>query len=216
MAGIYGKSGDAYWDRQISGVLDGLKNRQPIPPVAQSNAGGASIGSTGIDWNKFKFGESAPEEAPQEESGLSKALNQPVIKGILDAVSVFNYAGANIADNMVESAEQGKGPLDYVADVFQGAGEGISGAFAGNDENAKTYGEVIKRIQGNAGIDTESTQSKLVSGLGGFVGDVALDPTTYVGVGGIKAAVGGVKGASKFGKAEKANKALDNMVTSGA
>lgn len=212
MAGIYGKSGDEYWNRQIEGVLSGL-NRQPItPPMAQSNTGGATVSPTGIDWNKFNFGQ-GQEEQPQEEEPnfLQKAVEAPVIKQVLDAVSVFNYAGANIADNMVDSAEQGKGPLSYVGDVFEGIGEGVTGAFGGNSDNAKGYGEVIRRIQDNMGVDTESTGAKWASGLGGFAGDVLLDPTTYIGVGAIKGAASGIKSASKYGTAVKQNKALDAL-----
>ena len=208
MAGIYGKSGDEYWDRQIKSALSGLRNsRSNTVNVPNQGSGRAEVSPTAIDWSKFNFG-SNPEPQEEEKNFLQKAVEAPVIKQVLDAVSVFNYAGANIADNMVESAEQGKGPLNYVGDVFQGIGEGVSGAF-GNEDNAKSYGDVIRRVQKNMGVDTESAGAKAVSGIGGFAGDVLLDPTTYVGVGAIKGVAGGIKNTAKLRSAEKVNKALE-------
>lgn len=209
MAGPFGEAGNEYWDKRINTALSGLKNR----PVAPANRGGATS-SAPIDFNKIdfsKFGQDAPEPVEPEKNALQKVVEAPVIKQVLDAVSVFNYAGANIANNMVDSAEQGKGPGDYIGDVFEGIGQGVTGAFGGNEENARGYGEVIRRVQENAGVDVDSTGAKLVSGIGGFAGDVLLDPTTYIGVGAIKGVAGGVKGVAAFGQAKKINRVLDSL-----
>lgn len=204
MAGPFGEAGNEYWDRRINTALSGIKNR----PANPAKGSGATIGSAPLDFSKIdfsQFGQDKEVEPVEPEKGaLQKIVEAPVIKQLLDAVSVFNYAGANIANNMVDSAEQGKGPGDYIGDVFEGIGQGVAGA-VGNDDYTRGYGDVIRRVQTNAGIDTESTSAKWVSGLGGFAGDVLLDPTTYLGIGGIKAIAGGVKGVSGLSKANKVN-----------
>lgn len=136
-------------------------------------------------------------------NAVGKAANAPVVKQLLDMISVFNYAGANVVDENLKDIQEGDwNPVSGISNLFEGVGRGLSGA-AGNVNDKTTYADVIKRGQEMAGIDPNSEESKLVAGIGGFVGDVALDPTTYIGIGLARGAIKGASNAAKFGRESK-------------
>lgn len=160
---------------------------------------------------------SIKKEEPSFWDGVGEALNTPVIKGIIDALSVGTYSAGNATDQLTGTdnrapVKDATGAAQRIAgDIASKANPGIA-AFAkgimgaaGVDEFQKTQGETIKKVQKNAGIDTESDASKGVQFWGGLAGDIALDPTTYVGVG---LATNAVKGATRGSKAFKEANAL--------
>lgn len=95
---------------------------------------------------------------------LSPDDNKSWFSRTMDVLSRGTYTSANIADEIVN-----KGNWD-VTDWFKEAGKGLTG------KDKTTYEDI--------------TGNKLL----GFLGDVLLDPTTYIGVGAVS---GAVKGATK-------------------
>jgi hypothetical protein len=134
-----------------------------------------------------------------------KIYNTPVIKQVLDALSVGTYAGANVADDAltgIDKVGQGDlgGLLDIAASPLSGIGKGAMAA-TGNANEVKTWSDVIAHGQRDMGLDPEDGLNKTIAGIGGFVGDVALDPTTYLTVGGTALAKGAAMGLKEGGKA---------------
>lgn len=124
-----------------------------------------------------KLGVNAPPA--DDRTWLEKTLNTPNKTGFLgdtlDLLSRFNYASANA----VKTGMEGGNPLE-------GAWKGLSG------QQRTTYSDVL---------DKAGVKNKYAKGIGGFAGDVLLDPTTYIGVGAAKS-IGktGIKGATALGK----------------
>jgi hypothetical protein len=135
-------------------------------------------------------------------ASAEETLQQPVVKGILDALSIGTYTSAALANSGVEIAKEEKAhgsgaALGKMLDETVNHNPivmGVKAAF-GDEDSRRTYGDVIKNVQGMRGEDTESDQAKLEQGIGGFIGDVALDPTTYITVGGTAIAKGLATGA---------------------
>src|SRR4030095_5065706 len=123
-------------------------------------------------------------------ASVEKASQEPVVKGIIDALSIGNYTAAAVANSQVEAARAAKdrgagGYIEESANQFFNHNPlvmGVKAAF-GDDDSKRTFGDVIKNVQSTSGIDTESKEYQLVQGIGGFIGDVALDPSTYLTLG---------------------------------
>lgn len=169
----------------------------------------------------------ASTDAPIYQTGVAKSFNDvsepenwwetPIVKGVIDALSVGTYTSAATANSLVESARAAKGKtgLDAIG-AYLGEGVdqlvnhnpavmGIKGAF-GDDDSKRTYADVIKNAQ-SAGISEDysnSEQAKTVQGVGGLIGDIALDPLWLVPGAKIGAIAGGaLKGANKAALAAK-------------
>lgn len=140
-------------------------------------------------------------------ASAGKVANTPVIKQLIDVLSVGGYATANAADETlaaIEDNKSGKADIGQTLGRVMNAGNvgierGIK-AGLGSDNDVKTYSDVIKRVQKMYGADTENDAAKWGQGLGGFVGDVALDPLTYFSFGGTALAKGAIRGAVEGGK----------------
>lgn len=153
------------------------------------------------------------QKQPDFWQGLGEALDKPVIKQIIDVLSSGTYAAGNATSDaldLVQHVKDGQGlqPTDLanlanIANPGNTLAKGVMGGF-GVQEMQKTQGEGIKRAQEMTGIDPNSDASKNVQFWGGLAGDIALDPLTYVGVGGATAAAKGAVRGSKAFKAEKA------------
>jgi hypothetical protein len=148
-----------------------------------------------------------------DKNWFLKAIETPVIKGALNAISTGAYSSANYAlratdtekdqnQRLQEAAKTGDklaiaqeiaGNAGFGGAIGAGLIKGLSAGFGQNENDATLYHDVIKQAQGNNGIDTESKESKAVQGIGGFIGDVALDPSLLIGGG---AAFAGIKGAT--------------------
>jgi hypothetical protein len=115
--------------------------------------------------------------------GLSKGSDTSVGKRIIDILSRSTYASADVA----KAASSGD-----ITGIPGAAWAGLSG------KDKSTYADVIEQEFPNA--------PGWVKGTGGLVGDIFLDPTTYIPVGGIVAKAGSV------GRAAKVTSAVDNAV----
>lgn len=150
------------------------------------------------------------------QASVAKVAKTPVIKQIIDVLSVGTYATANIGNEIIEGQKQAAsgdmvgGILRSVASPITGLAKGASAAF-GNDNDVVTWADNIKKVQELSGADTENDAAKWGQGLGGFIGDVALDPLTYLTFGVGKAALAGTKGVVEGGKraARIAGEAVD-------
>ena len=160
-----------------------------------------------------KSASSVKKEEPGFWDGVGEALKTPVIKGIIDGLSLGTYAsGNNSADtlDLFEHVKDGKFNLQDASNVLSKANpanmlaKGAMGA-VGNEDYQKTQGESIKRVQELSGVDPNSDASKGVQFWGGLAGDIALDPTNVIGAG---AATAAVKGATRGSKAFKEANAL--------
>lgn len=152
------------------------------------------------------------------QASVAKAADTPVIKQLIDALSVGTYATANVSEDILTGIDKvGRGDMGGITDIlaspFTGLGKGLSAA-AGNDNDVKTYSDVIKHGQKMAGFDTENDAAKWVQGVGGFIGDVALDPTTYLSLGGTALVKGAVRGAVEGGS--KATRKATEGIAKGA
>jgi hypothetical protein len=123
----------------------------------------------------------------EERSGLDRTF---------DALQVGNYTTANYASDWVKfvKGEEGSSfgnainPLDDIE-----SGLRASNPFGeGSEEDEKNYSDVL----GEAGWNPTSGAGRFAKGTLGFVGDVLLDPTTYL-TGGVSAVI---KGTGRTGK----------------
>lgn len=100
---------------------------------------------------------------------------------IMDLLSRGTYTSANIAKTLTDKK------ADSALDVLKAGWRGLKG------QDKTTYAEVL---------DQAGVKNKYAKAIGGFAGDVLLDPTTYVGgvlaKGGIKVAKGAGKVATKI------------------
>ena len=211
---------DEYRDRSVKNARDLASSHSA--PKKQKSVQRTSSTDLGFDGSG---------KLDSEKQWWESALETPVVKGILDALSTGAYSSANYAKFATESeadkqatikkagesAAQGDtwgAAVDYLGSqgghggaVAAGLLKGLSAGFGGNEKDATLYNDVIKQAQVNNGIDPNSEESKLVAGIGGFIGDVALDPSTYIGLGAAGAAARGViKGSREAGIAAKTAK----------
>lgn len=101
-----------------------------------------------------------------------------------DRLQRVNYASANLAKILVEGNEE---------DALKAIRRGLTG------QDKTTYSDVLTEL----GFEPKTTAGKFAKGAAGFVGDVLLDPTTYIPVGGILA-----KGGKGLRKVPGVSKAL--------
>src|SRR5213595_331460 len=143
--------------------------------------------------------------------GLGEAMNTPVIKNIINALSSGTYAAGNASNDALDTIDsiKNKGRVDASdavnilngASGFKALGEGLVGGF-GNTDYQKTQAPAIAKIQKDVGIDPTSGASKAVQGWGGLAGDIAFDPTNLIGVGEAGAAAKGFVRGATLGKGE--------------
>lgn len=127
--------------------------------------------------NKINLGDPAVRDMVMEELGIKKPKANFLqrLGGFLSA-----FETGNAAYKLARTGNLGEGIKQYSKDI----GTGISGVFTGEvDTKKKTYSDVL---------DLMGVESKAVRGIVGFVGDVALDPTTYLTF--------GTKGVASLGK----------------
>ncbi|MHB1407855.1 MAG: hypothetical protein ACYCV0_20005, partial [Desulfitobacteriaceae bacterium] len=115
-----------------------------------------------------------------DRNWLEKRLNTPQNTGflgdVLDTLSRGQYASANIAKSLADDKK------DSLADVLRAGGRGLTG------QDRTSYSDVL----GETGMKPGALRSTL-----GFVGDVLLDPTTYLTLGTGAAAKAGVTASAK-------------------
>lgn len=90
--------------------------------------------------------------------GRGKYMTGSGLAKFFDVLSTPQYASAGLAHSLVKGEN-----------IFKGMKEGV--------QNRQSYSDVL----GDMGV-----KNKYVKAIGGFAGDVLLDPTTYIGAGAVK------------------------------
>lgn len=150
-----------------------------------------SVGRIDSDTSKAIL-EAVKKRNQEDEFGLVQ--ERSLLDRTFDALQIGNYASANYASDWVKYAK-GEGSFNKAFNAFDDIGQGLKAGNPfgdGSEEDEKTYSEVF----GEAGWNPESMLGKFAKGTAGFVGDVLLDPTTYLS-GGVSAVV---KGSGRVGK----------------
>lgn len=180
----------------------------------------------------------------QTMQGVGEAFEKPVIKQIIDLISAPGAAITTSLNNVQKGSydaeqrgiqraqakgQEGTGdfgnrwqtfleqanPAANLGHIAAGIGEGAQLA-VGDREGVKYTHDIIHDAQEYSGIDTNSSESKWVQGLGGLAVDIALDPLSYATGGGKAAAAikGGVRGA-KQSKSESAMSRVGEEIAPG-
>lgn len=160
--------------------------------------------------NREKVAPTKPEENKPDDfwgsvgkgigEGFTNFVNTPVIKTALDVLSTGGYATANIADQYLTGLKNNN-PGQMLTAIPTGIGKGFSGGFGGNNNDALTYSKLMDKHLGE--VSEGDTAGQWTRGITGFAGDVLLDPTTYLTLGGAAAVKAGVKGATNLSAANK-------------
>ncbi len=101
----------------------------------------------------------------------------------IDLLSTGTYASAGFA----------KGIVNKDVNPLVGMAEGISAGFTGKEEYRHTY----SRVMDDMGWQPETTKGKVVRGAVGLLGDIFLDPATYLTGGAIALMKGSGKATAK-------------------
>ena len=153
--------------------------------------------------NKKKQTQS-PVESPGGWKGIvSAALDNPIAKTLMSPLMVLDYGRAAAVSGVKELAD----------------------AFDGNVQTKGDWFDFMKQTKNHIGfgdIEQFQTGNKWMDRITGFVGDVALDPLTYLTLGTGATATAGSrvglaatiaeKGAAKVAAKEITQQALDNIV----
>lgn len=176
-----------------------------------------------------------PKDAwEQFQEGAGHVYETPVIKQAIDTIAtpgmMVSNALSNMQHRMYEATDAGKArakehgqedlgdfgnrmqtmveglnPGTFVMDTLAGVGQGLSGGIGGNKNDVKFTSDIIRDAQQYSGIDPNSSESKWVAGLGGFAGDVLMDPLNAIPLAPTMKAVQGAKqGSFEFKSAKKA------------
>lgn len=137
-------------------------------------------------------------------ASVGKVAETPVIKTAINVLSTGAYASANAVNNVVDGVhnlEDGnmRGLSDIAMAPLTGIGQGINAGIGQDKHDAKLYHDVIENVAGAPQNDAE----KWAQGIGGFVGDVALDPTTYLTLGASAVAKGATRGLAEGAQGAK-------------
>jgi hypothetical protein len=97
-----------------------------------------------------------------------------IVPRILDIISRPVYASANFTHSLIKDSKENAGTLDTFHNLVDNVWGGLEG------KKKLTYGKVI---EDDLGVRGDGLGSKLARGVGGFVADIALDPTTYLTLG---------------------------------
>lgn len=139
--------------------------------------------------NKFGFKQEWGNpvfQDPTYKISTTEGSGRSALTKVLDFLQTGSYASAGFATGLAKG-EGMQGALTR-------AGEGFKAGFTGNDQNSYHYSDVLKE----KGVLEGHDKTRAVVG---FLGDVFLDPTTYLGIGLLDDVVKGtgkvVKGAVK-------------------
>jgi hypothetical protein len=123
-----------------------------------------------------------------QDENYRESKTQGSGRGALAKVIDFLQTGAYTSAGFSMGLAKGEG----IGGALKRAGEGFTAGFTGNDEKSYHYSDVLSEMGQFEGHDTARKVT-------GFIGDVLLDPTTYLGIGLIDDVVKGtgkvVKGA---------------------
>lgn len=116
------------------------------------------------------FNDPETRAALLEQFGVEPPKPQAnVLQRLTSALSAFETGNAVFKG--LETGDVGEGISQYISDIFRGLGGAISGDV---DTEKKTFSDVLGKLGMEKGVPRD---------ILGFVGDVGLDPSTYVTIG---------------------------------
>jgi len=155
--------------------------------VSVPNRGGGKSNPDKADTKRLQAQVTRQRGRVEGRGGKPEKADKPtLIDKIFGTLSVggaltSGFAHASLMQNKKDqgSANKGAGSSQQLKNTIAGLGGAVSNvAAATHGRDYKTYSDVLE----DAGV-----KNTLVRGIGGFVGDVALDPTTYLSAGLTKA-----------------------------
>jgi CRISPR/Cas system-associated protein endoribonuclease Cas2 len=134
-------------------------------------------GSSGTNWKAAAAGTSASE--PKEKGPVAWILDMLDRPGNATRTSISESFKAE-----KKALENGKSGFELAAPIIGGAIRGIGEGFTGKKHN--TTSQIVEDYSDDVGSfdpnykNVKDNVNPWVKGIGGFVGDVALDPLTYI------------------------------------
>jgi hypothetical protein len=124
------------------------------------------------------------EEKEKRRNRLN--LMQPLAK-LFDILQVGQYVSANVVDEVLDSLHDGESLSQNIRDVLSAAWEGLEAGFAGGERKGSFVDVLKEHAPGTArkwrpGAEKGLFKNTTWAGVLGFLGDVLLDPTTYIGL----------------------------------
>jgi len=180
-----------------------------------------------------KLGTNAGQYKPFKITGVTKGVDNynadvdasgnDFLSWLGDIVSRPLFAVTETASSIADLADKNQkfDPLSAIGNVVSAP---FRGFFSTNPADKIYTGDLIEKVADIAGansnpnyVNKENNVDPVVKGVAGFVGDVALDPTTYIGLGlykklGEKIAGGVTKTAAKASKAMEATPVLGTAI----
>lgn len=185
--GGMGMGGNAFYSPQAVAInaMQSSRNLPPVAPISPQQSNDQLMKYELPIFHKLnKLTTHLNLSAYLADKLMNEAPKTSVGKKVIDVISRGDYASANAAKALASGNAGGAGTAAW---------RGLSG------KDKTTYAGVINQINPNA--------PDLVKGIGGFAGDVFLDPTTYIPFAGIASKVGG---AAKLGRAARLTDAATN------
>lgn len=125
-----------------------------------------------------------------ESEGFWSKMGDFALGGLertMDVLSRFNYASANATQSMLDNAQENRGEnyFSRLGSDFGNIPEALSAGWEGFTGREKTtFADPLKdRFKELHGVNNLTGGQKFRLGTAGFIFDVALDPTTYIGLG---------------------------------
>jgi hypothetical protein len=179
----------------IGELLKSYQNSQQQQQGQQASPVLSALINSKINWN----------QTPTQPIGLQNRGGPSVLSRIFDVLSRGQYASAEMARQLVEKPTPGESGVQQFLDILHGGLSGLAGT------KKTSYSDVLNEVNYNQNANnfntpansndikaripgTEDTSRSVARGVAGFLGDVFLDPTTYVGPGLVKEAGKGLKG----------------------
>ncbi len=154
-----------------SSILQQIKNTKLGSGNGVLNAPGLGGGTKKEKTDKEKVVALKEQIAKKEKELGKKHKNAPsILSRVFDVLSRGNYASAEAVHRGKQYEAKGKHDLlGTIANV----GSGFVGGLTGKKKT--TFSDVLEKDY--------HVKNPIVKAVGGFIGDVALDPTTYIGTG---------------------------------
>jgi hypothetical protein len=175
-----------------------------------------SIGGTQAAYKPITgFGEGDRAYSAMKDQDSS---DQDFLSWIIDIASRPLFAGSETVSSIIDAADPQSG-MDLGQRVGHVASAPFRGFFSNNPEDKIYYADLIEKGTDVVGkntdpsyVDKQNNVDPLLKGTLGFVGDVAADPLSYIGLGALKTAGKAVK-AGVGAVAPKATEAVARAVT---
>lgn len=172
-------------------------------PTSQVNLANFILRNSNPNWDR-----AAQTKLPGDDSGGPPGPS--VLSRIMDVLSRGQYASAEGARQLLMKAEPGQSEASQIGDVLHGVVSGVAGT------RKTSYSDVLREMEYNQALDRNDPNGQPTSnpaawqkpgkpndykklagnvdspglnasnGIMGLLGDIFLDPTTYIGPGAVK------------------------------